>query len=115
MVSISKGLGLYVFIFILVLATAGLYAGMSNSKPLPAKLRNRCLQVMGRGDCIIMHNAAYLPKEIQQIFISGYGNLSAKTYRDLKNSGIFMCDQIQESCATSEQAEICRLGQAIYQ
>lgn len=66
---------------------------------------------MGRGDCVIMHNAAYLPKEIQQIFVSGYGNLSAKTYRDLKNAGIFMCDQIQESCAADQQAEVCRLGQ----
>ena len=102
-----------------VLAICGLAIGIGLyflvSRPsVPERLRRECRDVMGRGDCLIMHNAAYLPPEVKEIFISGYGTLRADIYRELRGIGIDMCDRILDACQKDFESEVCRLGRALY-
>ena len=103
-----------VVIVLFLLARGGYVQLAFIPQRLPQKLQHNCLEVMGKGSCVIASTTAYLPPQIKQIFISGYGTLNAETYRRLKGEDIFMCQDIQDSCTQDEESEVCRLGKALY-
>ena len=70
---------------------------------------------MGKGSCAVMHNEAYLPSNVEKIYIAGYGQISADIYRKLRNSGLNMCSHLRESCEKNKEAEACRLGRSLYE
>jgi len=90
---------------------------------LGASLKRNCLLVMGRGDCSLLNKNSLFAAEMQTALLSEVelsdverspATSQSEALQSLKNSGLGMCDSIEESCNQDNQSEICRIGQTLF-
>lgn len=100
------------------LVAAGSPAGHTRSAPRGSDdwqaLHQRCTLAMVNGTCRVMRPAASQVPALSRVFIAGLGEVDAAVYRQLRQQGDAMCEDVVAACRTESAGPACRMAQALY-